>query len=426
MEGIKKEKNYGIELLRIVAIVFVLILHIFGRGGVAPYAGLASNLEAHPWNYKVSWIFESAVYGCVDIFALISGFVGLRSKFHIKKWLKLWVVVVFWGTMLYLIFDKCTFIFDGFNNLLCKIIPAMKPGVEAFGAETKLYINAIFTVGTKQFWYFNMYTLLFFFMPLLNAAVSKLTKKQLGAITFTLFVLMSAYNTVVDKDIFVLVNGYTAMWLIFLYVVGATVKRFYEDGFRPNKLACLLGYLGCTAITAGFRFLFDWLYKKYPEKEMFHESNDLLISYTGPFIVIGSVLLLFIFMQMDVRSKAGRKITLFFSGASFGIYIIQVHDTMWVNLLHYRYSKFAYEPTGKMLLYVFIVLVALYILFAAMELARIYLFKLLRLDKLIELIGNGIMKLIGKIYLDRAPKAAALEEGSAPAPAEETPPNETK
>ena len=65
--SLQKEKNYGIELLRIVAIVMVFFLHVLGQGGVYPYSGLAKVLETQLWNYRLSWLLETASYGAVDL-----------------------------------------------------------------------------------------------------------------------------------------------------------------------------------------------------------------------------------------------------------------------------------------------------------------------------------------------------------------------
>ena len=448
MESLQKERNYGIELLRILSILFVIMLHILGRGGIYPYAGTEANLAEHPWNYTVAWTLESAVYGAVDLFALISGFVGIRSKFHVKKWMRLWVLVVFWGIGVYFIFYKCTFLFEGFNDLLCKIIPTVKPAVESYKPSWEEIKNIVLTIGTKQYWYFNMYTLLFILMPILNAGVMKLGKKKMRVMVFVIFILASVYKTLMDKDLFVLSGGYSAIWLIIMYLIGATARLYHDDGFKPNIPLCAVGYVLCTGITAGFRFLFDHLYELHPENELFKEGNDILISYTGPFVVIGCVCLLFIFMQIKLKTKVGKKITLIFSSATFGIYIFHVHNGVWDQYLKNRFYKFAYEPTGKMVLHIFITLIALYLFFAAFELARIYLFKLTRIDKLIDMAGEGVTKLVNKIFIERTPKKAVADgeaaiadttppetptdvpEKAVPpeaeAPTEEPPPNETK
>ena len=422
---LQKEKNYGIELLRILAILFVLILHILGRGWIYPYTGSSIVTSERAANYAAAWTLETAAYGAVDLFALISGFVGLYSSFRLKKWLRLWVLVVFWGVFEFFLFDKCTFIFQGFNTVLCKIIPIVQPTVERYVATWSDYKDVILTIGTKQFWYFNMYTVLFVFMPVLNAGLKKLGKRQLAVMSFILFAAVSVYKTIVDKDLFVMGGGYSAMWLIIMYVFGATAKKYYDDGFRPNKILCTLGFLVCVGISAGFRFLYDYLSSIHPEEEKYHELNDILISYTGPFVVIGCVLLLLLFMQINLRTKAGKKITLFFSAASFGIYIIHVHTAIWDNFLQGRFREYAYEPTWKMLLYIFITLILLYLFFAALEIGRIYLFKLTRFDKLIDLCGDGITKLTHKLFIDRAKKkASAVAAAPNDAPISDDKPNE--
>ena len=407
---VKSERNYGIELLRILAIVFVLMLHILGHGGIYPYTGSSIVTSEHASNYAAAWTLETMAFGAVDLFALISGFVGIYSTFKFKKWLRLWVLVVFWGTFEFFLFDKCVFIFQGFNDLLVKIIPVVEPTVERYAATWQDYKDVIFTIGTKQFWYFNMYTMLFIFMPLINAGLRKLDKKHLALMSLVLFLSASVYKTIFNKDLFVMGGGYSAMWLIIMYVFGATAKKYYDDGFRPSKIICALGFVVCVGISAGFRFLFDYLYSIHPENEKFHELNDILISYTGPFVVIGCVLLLLLFMQINLRTKAGKKITLFFSAASFGIYIIHVHTAIWDNLLSYRFFRYAFESTPKMLLYIFVTLVLLYLFFAALEIARIYLFKLTRFDKLIDLCGDGVEKLVNKLFLERKKKEKAGEE----------------
>ena len=410
MENLQKEKNYGIELLRILAILFVLILHILGRGWIYPYTGSSIVTSEHAGNYAAAWTLEAAAFGAVDLVALISGFVGLYSSFRFKKWLRLWVLVVFWGVFEFFLFDKCVFLFQGFNDLLRLIIPTVQPTVERYVATWDNYKDVIFTIGTKQFWYFNMYTLLFVFMPVLNEGLKKLGKRQLAVMSFVLFAAASVYKTALNKDLFVMGGGYSAMWLIIMYVIGATAKKYYDDGFRPSKILCALGFFVCVGISVGFRFWFDYLYSIHPEEEKYHELNDILISYTGPFVIIGCVLLLLLFMQINLRTKAGKKITLFFSAASFGIYIIHVHTAIWDNFLQGRFREYAYEPTWKMLLYVLITLVMLYLFFAALEIARIYLFKLTRFDKLIDLCGDGVEKLVNKLFLERKKKEKASEE----------------
>ena len=420
METLQREKNYGVELLRILATVFVLLLHILGVGGIYSNVGSSIVTTKHAANYVIAWTLETAAFGAVDLFALISGFVGLSSSFKVKRWLRLWVMCVFWGVVTFLLFDHCVAFFQGFNDLLLKMGLDVGTKVERLIPKTKDYKDVIFTIGTKQFWYFNMYTLLFILMPILNAGLQKLDKKQLALTSVVLIFAASVYKTAFNRDLFVVSNGYSAIWLIILYVVGATAKKYYDDGFHPNKWLCLFGYLICVGVSAGFKFWFEWLYAKNPDVTKFKEYNDVLIGFTGPLIVIGSILLLFIFVQLTLRTKVGRTVATTFSGTSFGIYIIQVTTPFWYQFLQLRFYRFAYLPTGKMVLHLFVALLSVYLLLAALEIIRINLFKYSQLDRLIDLFGDGITKLVRRAFSWREQKKRAAHHPTPPAPADAT------
>ena len=68
----RRERNYGIDLLRIVSMIMVTILHFSGYGGFlgTPENGLS---------YYVLSLIMVICYGAVDIFAIISGFVMYNS-----------------------------------------------------------------------------------------------------------------------------------------------------------------------------------------------------------------------------------------------------------------------------------------------------------------------------------------------------------
>lgn len=394
-----RERNHGIELLRILSMVFVVTLHVLGQGGIYPYAGTASNLAEHPWNYRIAWILETAAYGAVDLFALISGFVALRSRWASKRYLRLWALVAFWGVAMVFLINNGKALVDGVNNAFANLIPCIRTEFEVYDFSGTEYRDAVLNVSAKQYWYFNMYTLLFLFIPVLNAAISKLGKKRLTLITFGLFLLTSVYRTISEKDLFVMGGGYSAMWLMIMYLTGAAVRLHYDDGFRPPKWMCGVGYMLCTAISVGWRFYMDSMIKRYPGNETYTSQRGLLISYTAPFIVIGSVLLLLLFMQLRVRSKAAKRIIAIASDASFAVYIIHVQPVFWQYYMKDRFCRIAYEPTLHMVLYTFTAIAVIYTACTVLELARKALFRLTRLSKLIDFLGDETDSFIANTFL---------------------------
>ena len=52
----KVERNYGVDLLRIVAMYMVVVLHVLGKGGIL------YSLPKLSISYEVAWILEIAAY----------------------------------------------------------------------------------------------------------------------------------------------------------------------------------------------------------------------------------------------------------------------------------------------------------------------------------------------------------------------------
>ena len=67
-------RNYGIDLLRITSMLYIVILHVLGHGGIL------SNVKAGSLHFHAAWLLESWCFCAVNIFALISGYVGYSEK----------------------------------------------------------------------------------------------------------------------------------------------------------------------------------------------------------------------------------------------------------------------------------------------------------------------------------------------------------
>ena len=92
------ERNYGIDLLRILAMFMIVMLHVLGRGGILENATIFS---AH---YKIAWLLEVICYGAVNIYALISGYVGFRAKHKYVNIIMLWLQVIFYTVSITILF----------------------------------------------------------------------------------------------------------------------------------------------------------------------------------------------------------------------------------------------------------------------------------------------------------------------------------
>ena len=74
----KVKRNYGIDMLRLVAMFFVVICHVLGHGGVMK--------NATGYNYSVSSLLQIVAYCAVNCYAIISGYTD-RFKISCKFWI---------------------------------------------------------------------------------------------------------------------------------------------------------------------------------------------------------------------------------------------------------------------------------------------------------------------------------------------------
>lgn len=78
------QRNYGIELLRLVLMYMVCILHTLGRGGVL------GACEAGTTGFRVFWLIEILSYCAVDGFAIISGYTAADKPRKYEKLADMW------------------------------------------------------------------------------------------------------------------------------------------------------------------------------------------------------------------------------------------------------------------------------------------------------------------------------------------------
>lgn len=196
-EYISPSRNYGIDALRIVAMMMVLILHLLASIDVL-------SLENHgSASYNVGWLLEIAAYCGVNCYALITGYVCCGGTFRYERVVSLWFQVVFytWGSL-----------------LLALLF---------FPQEVQLsnILHSLFPVLSGQYWYVTAYVGLFFFIPFLNALGNRLTKLQFQYLLVTVFVLFSVIPTLLHTDVFPVEEGYSIWWLGILYMLGMYVKK---------------------------------------------------------------------------------------------------------------------------------------------------------------------------------------------------------
>lgn len=333
-----KERNVGIDLLRILAMLFVVILHILAQGGVMSMASDTSHLHY----YSLKFI---QTLGCcaVPVYAIISGYVGVGRRCKPSNLINLVVTALF-----YTITFSVIFYF-------------LKPEVVGVGGMIKAMI--------PDYWYLLCYFGLFLFMPLLNKVLETLPRTTLFYSLLAIFVILSCtcpIFAIMGRDPFRLMEGASIIWLIVYYLVGGYIK-LYKSERQHKKGKLIFIFLLCIVITETSKAVTNIMGKG---------NVNLLYYYNSPTIFVASIVIVMLFSQINLQSKMKNVIT-YFASFTFSIYLI--HQQELVNLFCVE-NQFLWVLNYNALISFVLVIasgLAIYVLCTVIDVLRYYLFKFL-------------------------------------------------
>ena len=206
-------RHYGIDLLKIIAMLMVVMLHVMRHGGIT--AALAKN--SHSISYGGEQLLNTFCLCAVNCFVLATGYVMGPRCF---KWGRL---VKLWGQVAY------------YSVLMTALAACFMPE----GAIVlRDWINAIMPISSNQYWFMTMYFALFCTMPVLNHILRSIDRKGLLAVLFGGFILLSLYPTLLGKDLFGTRGGYSYLWFMYLYIAGGFAAMHLDASrLKPQFLA---------------------------------------------------------------------------------------------------------------------------------------------------------------------------------------------
>lgn len=285
----RKERFSNLELLRILATIFVVIVHYNARGiGNAFFYTVEM-----PLHYRILLVFEMLAICAVNIFVMISGFF-LCTATHVKvsKILCLYMDVIFFSVLRYV--------------LHCLL------------QDTTFTLPDFWRSFIPQNWYVAVYSGLYLISPYLNIILRHINRAQFRFMLLVSFFVLSVWpsgveflSRALDVSPYSLSpvsyqgsgNGYTLVNFILMYFLGAYCRMHGSEtqSSRKRGIAILI-YLGCA--------FFNTLYANF--------LFDYATSYCNPFVVIQTVAIFVAFQSITIRSKAINAI----AGCSFGVYLM--------------------------------------------------------------------------------------------------------
>jgi len=334
------ERQSNMELLRLVAMMMILVMHMdYGAFGLPT----AESVENAPMTTFGRIFVEHLCLVAVNVYVLISGWFGIRPK--MKSFVRLMLQVATYSIIItgaFLLLGKATF----------------KIG----------YVTDMLIIG-KQYWFVVSYLLLYLVSPILNTFVEHSSKRDFQWMLLVFFGFQFVYSWIFGLEEFA--GGYSALSFMGLYLLARYVKIYdnenenerrrtkddnekrktkdenennHPDGIAsrftlhasrfsfPQLLAL---YLFIAAITALFVFLaYSWKGDSFGDA-----CAGIFAHYNSPFIVVSSLVVLLMFSKLHVQSK----VINYLSSSAFAVYLIHAHPLLWdeyLNLFPPIYAKY--------------------------------------------------------------------------------------
>ncbi len=300
-------RNIGLDFLRIICMVMILILHYLSKGG------LLDAQNSNHTNYITYNILETLAIIAVNCYILISGYFLVKSEFKIKKFLNLWGEVFFYSVTIYVVLYLFGLIEFKFTDVIKSIVP----------------------VVTKQYWFVNVYLVMYLLMPFLNKLIYALGKEEFKKLLILLIIIFSVMTVLPAEWCLDKTGGYGIIWFVCLYFIGAYIRLFIANDYIEkyhNKWIFI--YFICVIFIVVAKLSIDWICKKL----VINAKGEKVWAYNNPVILIESIMLFLYFNSLRIKSKWISKMILKIAPLTFAVYLIHeqtvLSKILYSNILH--------------------------------------------------------------------------------------------
>lgn len=344
-DKLKINRQSNIELLRVIAMIFIIAHHFSVHGGF--------NFSADVTTVNSLWIQFIKIGGKigVNIFVLISGYFLINTKtVKTSKAFKLWFQIFSYSVFIYMLFVLI--------------------GLEPFGKRN--FIKQCLPITYSKWWFASTYFILYLLCPFINKLLVSLDKKSYLNLLIILGVCWCIIPTFTGEA----VQSNSLLWFVFLYALAGYIRLYSPKSENKGITYILLSFI--IAIITWISYV---LIIKF-------EIKTLTLDFYGmqqlPILVI-SVLLLLGFLKITVKPN---NIINIISSATFGVYLI--HDNGYVRPFIWKtvFKNAAYSESKYFIPYSIFVIAIVFVVCTIIELLRIYIFEK-KYIKIIEFSANN-------------------------------------
>ena len=289
MNGIEN-RNINLDALRSFATIGVIMLHL--GGGV-------NTLNINDGNKLIVSMILAITYCSVNLFGLLSGYLKVDRPHHNSTIIKIVFQTLFWCFVI---------------AVVCAVALGQK--------DLKLLIRNAFPFTSDRLWYITCYVFVFLCVPYLNRLINSLSQSECKKMLITLAILMSFATTLLFKDFFHVVNnGYSAIWLVYMYLLGGYYKKYgFNQIIKKGHVWIVLWLCICATIVS--KYILEVVFMKM---NLNPDRAWQFYYYSSPLTLIIGICFLYSFVNLKINGKILIKCISWISNISLGIYIIHAH-----------------------------------------------------------------------------------------------------
>ena len=329
--SLNKERDSNMELLRCVAMLLVVLVHI---GFLS--LGLPTFEEANtePFSVFMRFLTQSVSVVCVNVFILLSGWYGIR--FNLMRLGSFLFQVFFFSVLIY-----CCLVFVNpreYLNLRSLLVVCLLNG--------------------EDYWFVKSYVLLFLFSPFLNKLIEDASNKVLVKhILIVFFVFQTIYGWLSINGAPEIAGGYSALSFIGLYLLMRYLRiyGFETSKFRGKQYISI--FFAIAILNASLAFILA---------RMNIMVFGRIFTYTNPLVICQSLFMVLAFSRLNIKSKFINWMAI----SCFAVYLTHANQFILRPFLG-RWIKFLFDAHSTMM----------FVLTVACTLLVIFFFSIL-LDKL--------------------------------------------
>lgn len=290
-----KQRQHGVDALRIVSMLFVIIQHILGQGGVAG-AEIASGKDI------LLRFLQILVYCAVNLYGISTGYLLCRKPFRLARLVKLWLTTVFWSVAVSCVFFLVLPESRTFEEMVSMFLPILR----------------------GRYWFFTAYFVVMLISPVLNVVIARLTKGQFHLLFAALLLIFGVVPVgSLGNDVLRINTGHHFSWMTVLYLIGGYL-RCHATWKVPKRSVWLWGYFLSAAV--------HLLYILGVNLAGLENLSWLFLTYPSPLIVAEAVCLFQWFRDLPIKAEGpmGRLIR-FAAPGVYSVYVIHVHPRVFWN-----------------------------------------------------------------------------------------------